>query len=272
MSRESSIRDFEGIARNVRKTILDLVHRTGSPHIGPSFSAVEALVALYFRFLSVSPVDPLNAGRDRFILSKGHACPALYAVLYERGFLDQSDIDGFAVNDGALEQHPNKDLQKGIEVSTGSLGHGLSIGAGMALAGKVDQKAYKVCVMLSDGELNEGSVWESVMFVGHHRLDNLVALIDHNKMQALGFTRDIINLEPLGEKWRHFGWKVQDIDGHDFVQLLGALDSLSPDRPNVIVLHTTKGKGVSFMENQLLWHYRAPDEEEYGRALEELNR
>ncbi|MDP2168343.1 MAG: transketolase [Thermodesulfovibrionales bacterium] len=265
-----SVENCLSISNRVRRSILDLVHRTKSPHIGSSFSTVEILVALYFNRLNVSPDDPLNPERDRFILSKGHACSALYAVLAERGFLSKEDLELFAVDGGRLEQHPNMDLGRGIEVSTGSLGHGLSIGAGMALAAKVDKKKYGIYVLLSDGELNEGSVWEALMFAGHHRLSNLVAFVDFNKIQALGFTKDIIDLEPLDEKWRSFGWHAQTADGHDFEEIFAALNSLSTEKPNVVILHTIKGRGVSFMENKLLWHYRAPDDREYADALKEL--
>jgi len=262
--------NYKTIARSIRKSVLNLIYQTKSPHIGPSFSIVEILVALYFNHLNTSPENSSDPDRDRFILSKGHACAALYAVLAERGFFNNSDLDGFAKNSGTLEQHPKIDLSRGIEVSTGSLGHGLSIGAGMAISGKVDNRQYKVYALLSDGELNEGSVWEAIMFAGHHKLNNLVALVDCNKIQALGYTKDIIDLEPLEEKWKSFGWHVQAIDGHDFLQILNSLEQLSSELPNVIILHTVKGKGVSFMENQLLWHYRAPDDEEYQLALEEL--
>ncbi len=258
------------LSGKVRRVVLDIIYRTKSPHIGSSFSIVEILVALYFGNLNISPDDTHNPDRDRFILSKGHACATLYAVLAERGFMSKNDLEGFAVNGGILEQHPNHDLMRGIEVSTGSLGHGLSIGAGMALAGKVDGRSYNVHVLLGDGELNEGSVWESVMFAGHHKLHNLIALVDYNKIQALGSTRDIIDLEPLGRKWECFGWEVREIDGHDFEQIFDALNSLSRVKPNAIVLHTVKGKGVSFMENKLLWHYRTPDDDEYKCALREL--
>ncbi len=264
------IAEYGDLTRKIRKNVLDIIYKTRSPHIGSSFSVVEILVALYFRQLKTTVDDPAHPERDRFILSKGHACATLYAVLAERGFLSRKDIEGFAVNNGVLEQHPNMNLEAGIEVSTGSLGHGLSIGTGKALAGKVDRRPYKVYVLLSDGELNEGSVWESIMFSGHHRLNNLVALVDCNKIQALGCTRDIIDLEPIGEKWESFGWHAQDVDGHNFTEIFKAFDALSGDRPNVIVLHTVKGKGVSFMENQLLWHYRSPDEKEYDLALKEL--
>lgn len=271
MKTVEEISHFEKTSYNVRRTILDIIHKTRSPHIGPSFSVVEILVALYFKFLNISPEDALNPERDRFILSKGHACPALYAVLAEKGFISENDLNGFAISGGTFEQHPTLDLKRGIEVSTGSLGHGLSIGTGMALAGKIDNKQYKVYVLLSDGELNEGSVWESVMFAGHHRLRNLVAIVDYNKIQALGCTKDIIDLDPLGEKWKSFGWDAQEIDGHNFEEIFNALNSLSSKKPNVLILHTIKGKGVSFMENQLLWHYHTPDDKEYELALKELS-
>jgi len=269
----TDVSDYEKISLKIRRTVLEMVFRTESPHIGSSFSIVEILVALYFKVLNISPDSTFDPARDRFILSKGHACLALYAILAERGFISKDDLDGFAINGGTFEQHPNIDLIRGIEVSTGSLGHGLSIATGMALAGKAEGSEYKVYALLSDGELNEGSVWEAIMFAGHHELSNLVALVDYNKIQALGFTRDILNLEPLTEKWRCFGWDVQEIDGHSFAEIFSALDSSSfSKKPKVIILNTVKGKGVSFMENQLLWHYRSPDQEEYKRAIEELSR
>jgi len=258
-------------SRKIRRSVLDMIYRTNSPHIGSCFSSVDILLALYSGILNISPQDVLNPDRDRFILSKGHACVALYAVLAEKGFINEMDIEGYAVDDGTLEQHPNIDLAKGIEVSTGSLGHGLAIGTGMALSGKVDAKQYKVFALLSDGELNEGSVWEAAMFAGHHKLNNLIALIDCNKIQALGNTSEIINMDPLSAKWESFGWNAQEINGHDYDQIINALESLSSEKPNVIILNTIKGKGVSFMENELLWHYRTPDEDEYEAALKELS-
>jgi transketolase len=269
---EEDIEYFKKKSKDIRRFILDIIHRTKSPHIGSSFSIVEILVALYFKVLRVSPDDVHNQDRDRFILSKGHACAALYAVLAERGFIGKEEIEKFAVDGGLFEQHPSMDITRGIEVSTGSLGHGLSIGAGMALANKVDGRHYKVYVLMSDGELNEGSVWEAALFAGHHRLNNLVGMVDYNKIQALGCTRDIIDLEPIEEKWRSFGWHVQSIDGHDYGRIFDSMGSLSSEKPNMIILHTVKGKGVSFMENELLWHYRTPDEKEYELALKELNR
>ena len=264
---------FLALSKKVRKNILKIIHRTKSPHIGSSLSTVEILVSLFFRVLKVSPEDSTNPDRDRFILSKGHACPALYVVLAERGFMCEEDLQGFAVNCGVLEQHPNRDINRGIEVSTGSLGHGLSIGIGMALAAKKDRKNYKIYVLMSDGELNEGSVWEAAMFASHYKLDNLAAIIDCNKIQALGYTKNIINLEPLSQKWSSFGWAVSEIDGHDFSQILEVFEKtpISVGKPNIIIAHTIKGKGVSFMENKLLWHYRSPNDEEYEMALKELS-
>jgi transketolase len=270
VNEKNIIENYHALSRKARESVLNLIYRTKSPHIGSSFSVIEILVSLYFHQLNISPEDPFNPTRDRFILSKGHACPALYAVLAERGFINKDELEGFAINNGLLEQHPTIDLDKGIEASTGSLGHGLSIGIGMALAGKIDKNKYNVYVLTSDGELNEGSVWEAIMFAGHHKLTNIIVLIDYNKMQALGCTRDIIDLEPLGKKWESFAWDVQEVDGHDFKEIFNAMNSLSPKKPNVIILHTVKGKGVSFMENQLLWHYRTPNEEEFKLALEEL--
>jgi transketolase len=261
------------LSKKVRKNILKIIHETKSPHIGSSLSTVEILVSLFFKVLKVSPEDPANPERDRFILSKGHACPALYSVLSEKGFMCEEDIQGFAVNCGTLEQHPTRDIKRGIEVSSGSLGHGLSIGIGMALAAKRDRKEHRIYVLMSDGELNEGSVWEAAMFASHHNLDNLVAMIDYNKMQALGYTKDIINLEPLSQKWSSFGWAVKEIDGHDYGQILEVFDKVpfSTNKPNIIIAHTVKGKGISFMEDKLLWHYRPPSDEEYEMALKELS-
>lgn len=267
-----NIRYYESLSKKIRRAILGMIYRTKSPHIGSSLSIVEALVALYFKFLNISPDNPFDQNRDRFILSKGHACPALYAVLSEKGFITQDDLNSFAVNGGVLEQHPTMDVKHGIEATTGSLGHGLSIGVGMCLAQNMDKKNYKVYVLLSDGDLNEGSTWEAIMFAGHHKLNNLIAMVDYNNIQALGYTKEVMNMNPLGRKWSDFGWNVQEVDGHDFKQIFNALSSLSAERPNVVILHTLKGKGVSFMENKLLWHYRAPDDEEYALAMRELSK
>ena len=268
---EQETASLKAMARKIRRTVLEMTYETNSPHLGSSFSSIEILVALFRSAMNISPDNTENPERDRFIMSKGHACSALYATLAEFGYFDPDDLRFFAIDDGIFERHPNIDLKRGIEVSSGSLGHGLSVGAGMALAARIDDRSYKTYVLMSDGELNEGSVWEAIMFAGHHGLANLVAFVDANKLQALGPTKDIIDLAPIGRKWKEFGWHAQEIDGHDFKQIQGAIAAFSKERPNVVVLNTVKGKGVSFMENNVLWHYRTPDDEEYRLALEELS-
>ncbi|HHL40756.1 MAG TPA: transketolase [Deltaproteobacteria bacterium] len=272
MTGKAGLEKYLHLSKKVRRSILDMAYRTRSPHIGSCFSSVELLCALYFGVLRHGPDDRTRPCRDRFVMSKGHAAMVLYAVLHEAGFLSDEDIDGFAVNDGVLEQHPTRQIEKGIEVSTGSLGHGLSIGAGMALAAKRDGLDYRVYVLLSDGELNEGSSWEAAMFAAHHGLDNLTAIVDYNKIQALGRTSDIIELEPLAARWKAFGWGAVEVDGHDCAAVLDAYGALPFERghPSVVIGHTLKGKGISFMEDELLWHYRAPDRDEYERAKMEL--
>ncbi|MGQ9851552.1 MAG: transketolase, partial [Aggregatilineaceae bacterium] len=210
--------------------------------------------------------------RDRFVLSKGHGCAALYAVLAECGFFPLEWLDTFYQNGSRLPGHATHTHVPGIEVSTGSLGHGLSIACGMALAAKRDGKPYRVFALLSDGECDEGSTWEAVLFASHHRLDNLIAIVDYNKIQSLGRVEEVINLEPLAEKWRSFGWAVREIDGHDVLEIEDALSQVpfEAGRPSCVIAHTVKGKGVSFMEDKLLWHYRSPQGEEYEAALAEL--
>ncbi len=265
-------KEYTDIARKVRCDILKIVYNAKAPHIGSSFSIVEILVALYFKSLNISPDNIKDENRDRFILSKGHGCPALYAVLKERGILKKEVLNGFGLDGGTLEEHPTRDLAKGIEVSTGSLGHGLAIGSGMAIAAKYEKRPYRIFVLMSDGEIQSGFVWEAAMFAAHHKLDNLVAIIDCNKIQALGNVKEINNIEPLADKWRSFGWGILEVDGHNFTQLLSAFDTIpfEKGKPSVVIADTIKGKGVSFMENNLLWHYRSPDETEYQNAMKEL--
>ena len=260
------------IAADVRRDVLDMICRTRSPHIGPCFSCVDLLVGLYFGGMNVSPEKADSPKRDRFIFSKGHASPALYAVLHRRGFLTDADLAGFAVNGGTLQQHPDRNVKKGIEISTGSLGHGLSVGAGMAYALKKDRSPAKVFVLISDGELCEGSTWEAVLFAGHHKLDNLVLVVDYNRMYALGAAKNTLSLDPLPDKFRAFQWAVETIDGHSFKAINKSLSGLRfcKSRPSVIVAETLKGKGVSFMENDLRWHYSCPDGKDKDLACWEL--
>jgi transketolase len=235
-------------------------------------SIADLLAVLYGTILHQKPGEPEWPNRDRFILSKGHACAALYAVLAESGFFPLEWLERFYQNGSPLAGHATHKDVPGVEVSTGSLGHGLPIAAGMALAAKRDGKSYRVFCLLSDGECDEGSTWEAALFAPHHRLDNLTAIVDYNKIQSLGSVKEILDLDPLAEKWRAFGWAAREIDGHDLTAISDALTQVPYEsgRPTCIVAHTVKGKGVSFMEDKLLWHYRAPLGEDYPRALAEL--
>ncbi len=260
------------MCRTIRREILDICYRTRSGHIGASFSIVEILVVLYFHTIRGLQGKGDTRDKDRVVLSKGHGCPALYATLYHRGMISNQILSGFATDRGTLEQHPSRNPEWGIEVSSGSLGHGLSVAAGIALGDKRDGLRNRVFVILSDGELNEGSTWEAAMFAPHHGLDNLVCIVDYNKMQALGKTHEIIDLEPLAEKWKSFGWAVMDVDGHNTDELIKTFGQVpfNSEKPSCLIAHTVKGKGVCFMENELLWHYRCPDSEEYEKAICEL--
>lgn len=232
----------------------------------------DLLAVLYGGILQVRPEEPNWPGRDRFILSKGHGCAGLYAVLAERGFFPLTWLDDFYQNGTRLAGHVTHHGVPGVEASTGSLGHGLSIACGMALAGKRNGERYRVFTLMSDGECDEGSVWEAALFASHHQLDNLIAIVDYNKIQSLGAVQDILALEPFRAKWEAFGWATREIDGHDTDQIEAAFKDIPFERrkPTCLVAHTLKGKGVHFMENALLWHYRSPDAEELKRALEEL--
>jgi transketolase len=263
--------ELEALARRVRLRVLEMVHRAGSGHIGSNFSIAELLAVLYGEVLKIDPARPGWEERDRFLLSKGHAAAALYAVLADRGFFPIEWLESFCANGSRLPGHVTASVP-GVELSTGSLGHGLGVATGMALAGKRGGESYRVFALLSDGECDEGSNWEAALFAPHHRLDNLTVIIDYNKIQSLGAVKEVIDLEPLAAKWRAFGWAVRAIDGHDLAEVRLALRSLplQQNKPSCIVAHTVKGKGVSFMENQLLWHYRTPRGAEYDAARAEL--
>ena len=260
------------LATAIRAHALRMTHKANASHIGTSLSIADILAVLYGSVLHVDPAQPDWPERDRFILSKGHGCAALYAVLAERGFFAKEWLETYCQDGSHLAGHITSHGVPGAEVSTGSLGHGLPIGCGMALAGKHDNQPYRVFVLLSDGECDEGSTWEAALFAPHHHLDNLIAIIDYNKIQSFGTTKEVLDLEPLAEKWRAFGWAVQEIDGHDFRQIKNALTSLpfKKGQPSCIIAHTIKGKGVSFMENQLAWHYKSPNDEQLRQALAEL--
>ncbi len=249
-----------------------MIHHAKSSHIGSAFSMADLLAVLYTKILRIDPHHPDWPDRDRFILSKGHACAPLYAVLAERGFFPKAWLDDFYQDGSRLAGHATHSGVPGMEVSTGSLGHGLPIACGMALAAKRDTRTFRVFVLLSDGECDEGSTWEAALFAPHHKLDNLIAVIDYNKIQSLGSVKEVLDLEPFAAKWRAFGWSVHEIDGHNFEDIERALMNVPPDpgKPTCIIAHTVKGKGVSFMEDKLLWHYRAPNSEEMAAALAEL--
>jgi transketolase len=261
-----------GLARRIRRHVVVMTHRAKSSHVGTSLSAADVLAVLYGDTLRVDPGNPAWPDRDRFILSKGHGCAGLYAVLAERGFFPLKWLDEFYQDGSLLAGHVTHHGVPGIEVSTGALGHGLSIACGMALAGRRDGHGYRVFALLSDGECDEGSTWEAVLFAGHHHLDNVVAIVDYNKIQSLGTVKEVLDLEPFAAKWTACGWAVREIDGHDVREIHDALSGvpLEPGRPTCVIAHTVKGKGVSFMENRLLWHYRPPDTDECQRALAEL--
>lgn len=264
--------DLRAFAKKLRLHTLRMTQRAKSSHVGTSFSMVEMLSVLYCKTLRIDPTDPDWAERDRFILSKGHGCAALYATLAERGFFPLSWLDTFYQNGSNLAGHITHSTVPGVEVSTGSLGHGLSIATGMALAGKRDNRPYRVFCMLSDGECDEGSTWEPILFAPQHQLDNLVAIVDYNKIQSLGTVKEVLDLEPFATKWRAFGWAVREIDGHNLDEIVDAFTALplEKNQPSCIIAHTVKGKGVSFMEDTLLWHYRSPQGNEFEAALAEI--
>lgn len=253
--------------------LVEASHRTSAPHLGSCLSCVDILTALYFGVLRVDPSDPSNKARDRFILSKGHAAPALYWTLAMRGFFPETDMDRFCADGSVLNEHPPAPgYLSGVEAATGSLGHGLPLGLGMALAAKIGNSDYRVFALLSDGECNEGSVWEGAMFAPAHNLERLAVIVDFNKWQATGRSEEVMALSPLVDKWRAFGWNASEVDGHDVGKLVELLSQV-PDgsgKPVAIIAHTVKGKGISFMEDDNNWHYRIPTAEEVERARREL--
>lgn len=266
--------DYNKISKEIRKKILKMFYQSQASHVSSSLSCVDILTTLYFKILNINPNDPLWVDRDRFILSKGHAAAALYAVLSQRGFFPENILDSYYKSGGKLAGHSSRHCVPGVEASTGSLGHGLSMGAGMAFAAKNDARNCRVFVLLSDGECQEGSTWEAGIFAGHHKLENLIGIVDYNKLQAFGRTNEILNLEPFQKKWENFGWEVKEIDGHNFSEIEGSCSEtpFKKEKPGLVIAHTIKGKGISFMENKLEWHYFRLDEEKYKLALKELEK
>ncbi len=268
------VRDPKVLAWLIRRNGLEMTHLSRGSHLGSILSVAEIIAVLYARVLRVDPSNPAWPERDRMILSKGHAGAAIYTALAETGFFPVEELKNHYANGSMLSGHVSHKGVPGVEISTGSLGHGLGIGTGLALGAKMDGASWRTYVVLGDGECDEGSVWEAALHAAQFRLDRLIAIVDYNHMQSLGTVKDTLELEPFAEKWRSFGWEEESVDGHDTEALQNALERAKGraggGKPSVILANTVKGKGVSFMENQILWHYRTPQGEEYEAALKEL--
>jgi len=266
-----SIKDSHELAKAARKIALEMVVRSRASHIGSALSMIDILACLYFDKLSVNITDPLDSTRDIFILSKGHACVGLYAILGLKGFFELKELETYGANDSIFMNHISHKV-KGVEFSTGSLGHGLPFAVGKALSSKIRRKTNKVFVLVGDGELDEGSNWEGLLFAVHHKLDNLTVIVDYNNLQSLTTVEETLGLEPLKDKFQSFGCAVEEIDGHDHKAINTALEKLDfiVGKPKVIIAKTVKGKGVSYMENKVKWHYSTPNEIEFMQALNEI--
>lgn len=276
MEAEMNIKEITELkihAANVRKMALEAVFSAGSGHPGGSLSIADILTYLYLKELKISPADAKNKDRDRFVLSKGHCSPALYGVLAEAGFIPKEDIKTFRQAQSYLQGHPDMKGVNGVDMSTGSLGQGISVACGMALTAKLDNKNYRVYAAVGDGECEEGQVWEAAMFAAHYKLDNLTVFLDFNGLQIDGDIREVMNPTPFDEKFMAFGWNVIEIDAHNFNQIEKAIEEAKTvkDKPTLVLAKSIKGKGVSFMENQAKWHGAAPNKEQYEQAIEELN-
>jgi transketolase len=263
---------LQEIARQVRLDIVEMLYRAGSGHLGGSLSATDILVALFFAEMRLRPGEPCWPPRDRFILSKGHGAPALYAVLSRLGYFPREELGTLRQFGSILQGHPDSACTPGVEIPTGSLGQGLSIANGLALATRLNGSASRIYLLLGDGEIQEGQIWEAAMSAAHYKLDNLTAIVDRNRLQIDGRTAEVMSLEPLAEKWRAFGWHTLEVDGHNIPQLLEAFKSCRAitGKPSVIIAHTVKGKGVSIFEDKAKYHGVAPNDEEYRQALQEL--
>tara|TARA_Y100000031_G_C8186185_1_gene369068 strand:- start:17 stop:871 length:855 start_codon:yes stop_codon:yes gene_type:complete len=262
---------IEKITREIRGKVLDLTYQAKCAHLASALSCIDILAILYWKILKIDSKNINDPERDRFILSKGHAAMALYSILNKKGILSSKILDTFGKNGTTLAEHPDP-RTPGVEVATGSLGHGFQFGIGMALAAKIMNMKYKVVALMSDGECNEGSVWEGAMFAPVHKLDNLIAIIDFNKWQATGRSTEIMSIQPLAKKWESFGWKTYEINGHDLEEIYNTFleANKSKNSPVAIIANTVKGKGISFMEDDNNWHYRIPNEEEVKKAKKEL--
>ena len=260
-------------AKEIRKEIVTMIYNAQSGHPGGSLSIVEILTTLYFYEMNIDPKSPLDENRDRFVLSKGHCAPALYATLAERGYFPIEDLKGFRKLDGYLQGHPDMKHTKGVDMSTGSLGQGLSAANGMALAAKVNNKDYRVYAILGDGEIEEGQIWEAAMSASHYKLDNLCIFVDNNNLQIDGTVESVMSPYPIDKKFEDFGFNVIRIDGHNYEEIIDALEKAreTKGKPTAVIANTTKGKGVSFMENEAGWHGKAPNDEQYEIAMKDLS-
>lgn len=264
--------ELKSLANRIRKHTINMTSLGGSSHIGSILSIADILAVLYGAVLRYKANEPKWSERDRFILSKGHSGAGVYAALAESGFMPTEKLKTHYQDGSDLSGHVSHKGIPGVDLSTGSLGHGLPVASGMALAAKIDQKDHRIFVLMSDGECDEGSNWESILFASHHKLDNLVAIIDRNRLQSIHSTEDTLALEPFADKWQAFGWDVVEVDGHDRQEIFNACikKDTSSHKPLCVIANTTKGKGVSFMENNVLWHYRSPQGDEYDAAISEL--
>lgn len=268
----SEYKELEKISKNVRRNIVDMVYKASSGHPGGALSVTDILVALYFKEMNVDEKDPKMESRDRLVLSKGHASAGLYATLAEKGFFEKEMLASFRKSDSILQGHPDMKKIPGVDMSSGSLGQGLSVANGMALAGKLDKRDYRVYAILGDGEIQEGQIWEAAMAAGHYKLDNLCVIVDNNNLQIDGKVSDVMNPYPIDEKFEKFGFNVINIDGHNFDEIINAFENAKKvkDKPTAIIAKTIKGKGISFMENQAGWHGKAPNDEQYAIAMKEF--
>ena len=273
MLSEDRVRFLESKAGSIRRSILEMVYRAASGHVGGSLGAADLVVALYYEIMRHDPKDPNWPERDRFIFSKGHCTPVIYAVLADCGYFPKEELDHFRRPGSFLQGHPYQPKTPGIEASTGTLGLGLSTALGMALAAKLKNQSQYYFVICGDGEIQEGQIWEAAMFGNKYRLDNVIAFVDRNYLQTDGYSEDVMPLDPLAPKWRAFGWHTLEIDGHDFQLIADAVQEAktAKGQPSMIIARTTKGKGVSFMENVAKWHGTPPNREEFERAMKELN-
>ena len=262
------------IANEVRKSIIKEVYSAKSGHPGGSLSAADMMTFLYYEEMNVNPKEPKDPKRDRFVLSKGHVAPALYAVLAEKGYMPKEDLITLRKSDSYLQGHPDMKHTPGVDMSSGSLGQGISTAVGMALAGKMDNEDYRIYTMLGDGEIEEGQVWEAAMFAGHRKLDNLVVIVDNNNLQIDGTVEEVCSPYPIDKKFEAFNFNVVVIDGHNFDEIRGALNNAkeTKDMPTAIIMNTSKGRGVSFMENNVSWHGAAPNDDQFAVAMEELEK